>query len=122
MSDTPPATPGSLDPAGYEAMKAETDETGEAEAPFIEVRENKYKTAEKIPGIVLLDLGVASDPSATQGEQLRAMRQFIHAAIDPEEVAKFEHFLRTANPIIDMEELNTVVEKLMAVVTARPTE
>jgi hypothetical protein len=118
MSDETPPAENQLDVDTYTALKAE--EAGEGGS--IEVRDQSFRTVANLPGIVLLDLGVASDPSATTGEQLRAMRQFIHAAIHPEDVAKFEHLLRTANPIIDMDELNTYVEKLMEVITARPTE
>lgn len=104
--------------AGYEAAKA--DATGEAR--MIPVREREFRIAEQLPGIILLDLGLASDPNATQGEQLRAIRQFLHAAIHPDDVDQFEVYLRQAQPVIEMEELNGVVEKLITEVAGRPTE
>ena len=106
------------DSSEYKALKAEESAAEQA----VDVRDQKFRVAAQLPGIILLDLGLASDPSATQGEQLRAMRQFLHAAIHPEDVGIFEHFLRTAQPVIEMEELNVVVEKLITMVAGRPTE
>lgn len=113
-----PIKGGELNPEGYEAMKAEADD-GTTE---VEVRDQTFKVVANLPGIVLLDLGVASDPSATQGEQLRALREFLKAAIAPADIGRFEHFLRTAQPTIYIDELNKIVETLLAVIGGRPTE
>jgi len=115
-----PIKGGELNPEGYEAMKAEAKEDdGTTE---VEIRDQTFKVVANLPGIVLLDLGVASDPSATQGEQLRALREFLKSAIAPEDLGRFEHFLRTAQPTIYIDELNKIVEKLLAVIGGRPTE
>lgn len=113
-----PPEPASV--AGYEALKEEA--TPAPEGRFIPVRDKKFRIAESLPGIILLDLGLASDPNATQGEQLRAVRQFLHAAIHETDVELFEVYLRTARPTIEMEELNKIVEKLVEETAGRPTE
>ena len=113
-----PAEP--VDVEGYKALKAE--EAGEAAIRTITVRDRDFRIVNSLPGIILLDLGLASDPNATQGEQLRAIRQFLHAAIHEDDVELFEVYLRTARPVIEMEELNKVVEKLITEVAGRPTD
>lgn len=114
-----PIKSGELNPEGYKAMKAEANDDGTTE---VEIRDQTFRVVANLPGIVLLDLGVASDPSATQGEQLRALREFLKSAIVPEDLGRFEHFLRTAQPTIYIDELNKIVEKLLAVIGGRPTE
>lgn len=96
------------------ALKGEND--------TVTVRDQKFRVVTNLPGIVLLDLGVAADPSATQAEQLRALREFIKAAVHADDAGKFENLLRTAQPIIDIGELNDIVADLLAVVGGRPTE
>lgn len=105
---------------GYKALKDEADPPKEGR--FIDVRDREFRVADQLPGIILLDLGLASDPNATQGEQLRAVRQFLHAAIHVDHVDAFEVYLRSAQPVIEMEELNKIVEKLVEDVAGRPTE
>lgn len=103
---------------GYEALKAESAGT---ERTF-PVRDQNFRVVPELPGIVLLDLGVAADPSATPAEQLRAVREFLNAAIVEEDRPAFERLLRTAQPIIKIDELNKVVEGLIEMVGGRPTE
>ena len=105
---------------GYKVLKNEADP--EREGNYIPVRDKEFRVADSLPGIILLDLGLASDPNATQGEQLRAIRQFLHAAIHENDVEQFEVLLRNARPAIEMEELNKIVEKLVEDVAGRPTE
>lgn len=109
-----------VDPVTSQGYKALKDEG--IEGKKIEVRERDFRVAEEIPAIVLLDLGLASDPTATQGEQLRALRGFIHSAIHADDVDAFEHLLRTAAPAIGMDELNGYVEKLVEMTAGRPTD
>jgi hypothetical protein len=111
-----PDAPVSAD--GYKALKVEQD----GDETKVIIREKSFRVVSQLPGIVLLDLGLASDPSATQGEQLRAIRQFLHATIHNDDVAAFEHHLRTAQPVIEMDELNKLVEELITQVAGRPTE
>lgn len=108
---------------GYKALKAEAgDNQTDDSKTHIPVRDQKFKIADEIPGIVLLDLGLATDPNATQGEQLRAMREYLTAAIHEDEVESFMVFLRKARPVIDITELNQIVEKLVELVAGRPTK
>lgn len=119
QEDVPVPTPST---EGYKALKTEEEAKKSGEAQVVEVRDREFKVTESLPGIILLNLGLASDPSATQGEQLRAVRQFLHAAIHPDEVDSFEVYLRSAQPAIEMEELNKIVEKLVTEVAGRPSE
>jgi len=127
MSDLTPGQPvvSAAPTAAQQPLQGEVLDTIRAEEEIkprsIEVRDQNFKTAERLPGIVLLDLGLASDPEATQGEQLRAMRQFLQAAIHPDDIARFEVYLRRAQPVIEMEELNKVIETLITEVAGRPT-
>jgi len=113
----PEAAP-SLGTEAYTALKAEADGT---ERTF-PVRDQTFHVVAELPGIVLLDLGVAADPAATPAEQLRAVREFLNAAITPEDQPAFERLLRTAAPIIKIDELNKIVEGLIEMVGGRPTE
>lgn len=110
--------PEDINPDGYKALK---DEASADERTF-EVRDKTFRLADDIPAIVMLDLGLAADPEATQVEQIRAMRQFLKAAVHEDDAGSFEAFLRSARPVIDMEELNTVMEGLIATIGGRPTE
>lgn len=113
-----PAEAASVPTAAYEALKAEANG---AERTF-QVRETTFRVVPELPGIVLLDLGVAADPAATPAEQLRAVREFLKAAIVADDQPAFDRLLRTANPIIPIEELNKIVEGLIEMVGGRPTE
>lgn len=125
MSDISPIpTPADL-PAvatsteGYEALKVEAVEE---EGHYTDIRDKRFKLVDQLPGIIMLDLGLAADPSATTNEQARATRQFLHAVIHPDDVGAFEHFLRTAVPVIDMDELGKIMENLLTEISGRPTK
>lgn len=129
MSDVAPEDAGNPNPVtpveavsaeGYKALKEE--QAPPKEGRHIPVRDREFRIADQLPGIILLDLGLASDPAATQGEQLRAMRQFLVAAIHEDDSASFEVYLRTARPVIEIDELNSIIEKLVEEVAGRPTE
>lgn len=128
MSDVTPPTPPTEEVVppepvsleGYKALKAQ--EEVEDERLFTEIREKKFHVTSDLPAIVILDLGVASDPSSTTGDKLRALRQFLNTAIVEDEVDAFNHLLRTAKPSILMDELNQITEDLMTKVVAVPTE
>lgn len=117
-SNAEEAPPEVLSSDGFKALKAEEKDTN----VYQDVRDQQFKISDEIPGIVLLDLGLASDPNATQGEQLRAMRDYLNAAIHEDDVDRFNVFLRKARPVIDINELNKVIEELIAKVVGRPTE
>lgn len=119
-SAEPAAADAVMETEAYKAMKAETG----PDSRLYEVpgRDRSFRVVDNLPGIVILDLGLAADPSATQTEQLRALREFIKCAIHPDDQAAFEVFLRNARPTIYIEELNQIVEGLLAVIGGRPTE
>jgi hypothetical protein len=132
MSDVPPTEPTveeevpsepvSLE--GYKALKdQEGEKTEEADTrPFTTVRDKVFHITTDLPAIIILDLGVASDPASSTGDKLRALRGFLNAAIVEDEVDGFNHLLRTAKPSILMDELNEITEDLMTKVVAVPTE
>lgn len=105
-------------PTAIEALKVE--EAGGLQE--FTVRDSTFHVVADLPGIVLLDMGVAADPSATSAEQLRAVRQFLKAAVPVDEQGAFEALLRSAQPVIKIDELNKVVEQLIAIVGGRPTQ
>jgi len=128
MSDTPPTEPSVEEvPAepvsieGYKALKAQESDAEDAR-PFTTVRDQVFHVTTELPAIVILDLGVASDPGSTTGEKLRALRQFLNSAIADDEIDGFNHLLRTAKPAILMDEMNEITEDLMTKVVAVPTE
>jgi hypothetical protein len=108
----------------YEAIRTEAQsDNGEAQPRTFPVRDKEFRVVDVLPGIVLLDLGLAADPRASDIEQLRAVHAFLDSAIHPDDAAAFDHYLRTAQPTIEMEELNKVVEGLIGIVAGgRPTQ
>lgn len=131
MSDITPDAPAASEPevaqpvdlAAYQALRAQ-EEAGEAEDErlSVDIREKTFHVTTELPAIIILDLGVASDPASSTGNKLMALRNFLNAAIVDDEVDAFNHLLRTAKPPILMEELNGITEQLMAKVVAVPTE
>lgn len=112
-----------VDLTAYETLRAqETVAEDEDTRPFTTIREKKFHITTDLPAIIVLDLGVASDPSSSTGDKLRALRNFLNAAIVEDEVDAFNHLLRTAKPAILMDELNEITEDLMTKVVAVPTE
>lgn len=86
------------------------------------VRDEKYTVVEELPGIVLMDLGIASDPSATDGERLRGLKSFLDNALVDEDKARFERQLRTArDPVIGIKEIEDIIGQIAPKVTGRPT-
>lgn len=102
--------------------KALIDEGGSEFLPF-EVRDREFRAVAVLPGVVLLDLGLAADPKAGDFAQLRAIRSFLDVAVLPEDRQDFDLYLREATPAIEITELNKIVEKLISLISgSRPTE
>jgi len=102
----------------YEGLKAEAD------APWqtFTVREREFRAVNELPGIVLLDIGLASDPKSGDIEQIRAIHGFLKSAIWGEDQEEFDDYLRNADPPILINELNKIVENLISMVSGnRPT-
>lgn len=61
---------------GYQALKG---------GACVEVRGEKFFLAEKVPGVVLLDLALTGDPSAEDFERVRGIKGFIDLVIVEEQ-------------------------------------
>lgn len=86
------------------------------------VRDERYTVVEELPGIVLMDLGIASDPSASDGERLRGLKSFLDSALVDEDKPRFERQLRTArDPVIGIKEIEDIIGQIAPKVTGRPT-
>jgi hypothetical protein len=85
------------------------------------VRDEKYTVVDELPGIVLMDLGIASDPAATDGERLRGLKSFLDSALVDEDKARFERQLRSARPVIGIKEIEDIIGQIAPKVTGRPT-
>lgn len=106
------------DGGDYEGLKAEAKGDWQ---PF-NVREREFRAVTQLPGIVLLDIGLASDPKSGDMEQLRAIKGFLKSSIWHEDQEEFDTYLREADPPILIGELNKIVESLISKVSGnRPT-
>jgi hypothetical protein len=101
-----------------DALEAEAAGTGD----YITVRDQRFKLAAAIPAIVMLRMTAAGDSKTPPAKQMGAIVQFLHHAIDPEDRDEFEALLEDAEPVIEFEELNTILEQATEVIAARPTE
>jgi len=108
----------STDGGDYEGLKAEAN----ADWQTFTVREREFRAVTQLPGIVLLDIGLAADPKSGDMEQLRAIKGFLKSAIWHEDQEAFDDYLREAEPAILIGELNKIVESLISLVSGnRPT-
>lgn len=95
----------------------------EAEKPKREIhlRDQSFGVLEELPGITLLDMGLAANPNATQWERLGAARQVLDVAIISGDRGRFKELLKYADPVIGMEELDGLITQLIEQFTGRPT-
>jgi hypothetical protein len=100
-----------------ETLAAEQAQTPEA----IEIRGEQFRLAAKIPAIVVLRLAAVSDGKVSPSKQMAALDLFLERAIHADDRERFEEMLLDAEPPIDFDELNTVVETVTEVISARPT-
>lgn len=102
----------------FEGLKAEASDKWQT----FTVRDREFRAVTQLPGIVLLDIGLASDPKSGDMEQLRAIKGFLKSAIWHEDQDEFDTFLRESDPPILIGELNKIVEQLISMVSGnRPT-
>ena len=101
-----------------ETLAAEAAATPEA----ITVRGEQFRLAPKIPAIVILRLAAVSDSKVSPAKQMAALDLFLERAIHVDDRDRFEVLLVDADPPIDFDELNSVVETVTEVISARPTE
>lgn len=130
---TPPPPPGAttemveLDPTAYEAARAQQEiEAKEAEFPRITFREGTpgemtWRLRKELPAATLLDLALTGDPKSKPIQRVRAMSGFLVTAVHPEDTDDFNEWLRSADPVVDMEELQKIVEEIVEKVTDIPT-
>jgi hypothetical protein len=114
MSDTTAVAP--IDQ--IEALASEAQNKSES----IKVREETFELAAQIPAIVMLRLTAAGDAKTTPSRQMGAILDFLNHAVATSDRERFMAFLEDADPIIDFEELNKILEEATEVIAARPTE
>jgi hypothetical protein len=86
------------------------------------IRDRVFHLVPKLPGITLMKMGVAGDPSIGPARQMSAILDFLHVALVEDEREAFMHFLEhDAKPVIEVEELNELIGKMAEVFTGRPT-
>jgi len=86
------------------------------------IRDRTFHLVPKLPGITLMKMGVAGDPSIGPARQMTAILDFLHVALVPDERDAFMQFLEfEAEPVIEVEELNVLIGKMAEEFTGRPT-
>ena len=104
------------------AMKAEAGNAkGDKQAREVHLRDQSFGVHDELPGITLLDMGLAANPNATQWERLGAAREVLDVAIVAADRGRFKELLKYADPVIGMEELDGLISQLIEQFTGRPT-
>jgi len=88
----------------------------------LKVRDEVFELAPAIPAIVMLRLSAAGDPKTPPARQMTAIANFLEHAVIPDDRDRFNEFLEEADPIIDFEELNLILERATEIIAARPSE
>ena len=101
-----------------ESLAAEADGT----TLELKVRDEVFGLAPEIPAIVMLRLSAAGDPKTPPARQMTAIANFLEHAVIADDRDRFNDFLEDADPIIDFEELNKILERATEVIAARPSE
>lgn len=92
-----------------------------SEGKPITLRDQDFAVVKELPGITILDLGLAADPEANDFARLKAIREVLDVAIIPAEMGRFKNLLKYADPVIGIEELDGVISQLIEQVMGRPT-
>lgn len=112
-----PAPPPSDTSDAYQAAREAADPN-----KSVTVRGQTFRLVDELPGLLLMDLGVAGSGAASQEDTLMALRDFLRFGIVEEDRARFRHLLMTAkDPVIGVEDLNAIVTQMVPKVTGRPT-
>lgn len=119
VTPTPPATPAAKPADTSDAFASHVEALDPDRTVF--VRDEKYTVVDELPGIVLMDLGIASDPAATDGERLRGLKSFLDSALVDADKPRFERQLRSARPVIGITEIEEIIGQIAPKVTGRPT-
>lgn len=96
----------------YRAMKGKK---------VLTVRGEVFELREKLAAAVMLDLALTQDPSSTEFERLRTIRDFLNAAIEFADRDRWSRLLRDSDPVIELDELMKIVEAITEKYTGRPT-
>lgn len=75
----------------------------------------------QLPAVVMLDLALLGDDRATDLQGARAIHDFLESAIVKSDAAEWAKFLRDSDPVIELEELTTMIQEILEVLTGRPT-
>jgi len=114
----PPLPQTTIQLDSLEAEKAVAD--GDVE-PFIEHRDKTWHTVAELPGAVNLSLARLQDPKLPDAQKASIIYNVISYAVVETERAEFDTWLMDASPIINMEELMVILQKLVEKVLNRPT-
>lgn len=87
----------------------------------VTLRDQDFAVVKELPGITILDLGLAADPEAGDFPRLKAIREVLDVAITLEDRGRFKNLLKNADPVIGIEELDGVISQLIEQVMGRPT-
>ena len=102
-----------------EALAAEAAGTS---SETIKVRDEQFTLAAKIPAIVMMRLASVSDGKSSPAKQMQAIEGFLERVIDADGRDQFMTLLEEADPPIDFEEMNSIIEQATEIIGARPTE
>jgi hypothetical protein len=86
------------------------------------VREERFRLVSAIPAITMMKLSAASDPKTPIPKQMDAMRSFLERVVVEEDREAFLAYLEDADPIIDFDEINTILTDATEAIAARPTQ
>jgi hypothetical protein len=103
-----------------ETLDALEHEAGDG-AATLEVRDQRFALVKEVPAIVMLRLSAAGDPSVTPSKQMSAIVTFLEKVVTPEDRDAFMAYLENAEPVIDFDELSTILERATEVLAGRPT-
>lgn len=100
------------------ATEAEVDEDTR---PTVKVRDRTFHLRRKLPGMVMLRLSAAADPTTPVPAQMSAMFTFFRKIVASDEAEDFIAYLEDADPEIEFDELTEVMNEAMEVLGGRPT-
>lgn len=92
------------------------------ESREIEMRGQRYKLRESIGAVNMMDLALTGDDDTSDVEKVKILLDFIDSTVVADQAKDFRKALRKSDPPIEMEELQTVIESLIEVISGRPTE
>jgi hypothetical protein len=128
MSDVPTTddapAPVQVDPIAPPSQQVEAlaaEQAGVA-PETLTVRDEQFTLAAAIPAIVMLRLAAVTDGKATPAKMMSAIESFLERVIHADDRDRFMALLEDAEPPIDFDELNGIIEAAVEVIGARPTE